>query len=125
MKEYLDNLSHAANPETFKKAHELRKSMTSVEKILWRHLRNRRLNGFKFRRQHPIDIFIADFYCHERKLIIELDGGIHDTEEQHEYDLGRTFELQGKGFKIIRYSNEEVINDIEKVLKSIEVNLTL
>lgn len=56
--------------------------MTEAEDILWKHLRNKKLNGLKFRRQHPLDIFIADFYCHEKKLVIELDGGIHDILEQ-------------------------------------------
>jgi very-short-patch-repair endonuclease len=90
--------------------------MTEAEEILWEHLRNNKLNGLKFRRQHPLDIFIADFYCHQRKLIIELDGGIHDVLNQREYDEGRTFELEGKGFKILRFRNEEVIKDIDSVL---------
>jgi len=93
--------------------------MTEAEEILWKHLRNNKLNGLKFRRQHPLDIFIADFYCHQRKLIIELDGDIHDTLEQKEYDDGRTFELEEKGFTILRFRNEEVINDIENVLYKI------
>ena len=120
MKEYIDNLTHAANPETFKKAHILRQSLTKAEKVLWKHIRNRKLQGFKFRRQHPIDIFIADFYCHEKKLIIELDGGIHDSLEQYEYDIGRTFELEDKGYKILRFSNEEVINNVEGVMEKIK-----
>lgn len=79
--DYKDNLTWAAKPDIFSKAKELRKSMTIAEKILWKHLRNNKLNGLKFRRQHPLDIFIADFYCHPKRLIIELDGGIHDTLE--------------------------------------------
>ena len=63
--------------------------------------------------------FIADFYCHEKKLVIELDGEIHDKKEQMEYDDGRSFELEEKGFKILRFRNEEVINDIQSVLKRI------
>lgn len=73
--------------------------MTQAEEILWKHLRNKKLNGMKFRRQHPLDMFIADFYCHEKKLIIELDGGIHETPEQQEYDEGRTFLLQDKDLR--------------------------
>ena len=119
MIEYKDNLTWAAKPDIFSKAKELRKSMTEAEIFLWKKLRGRQLNGLKFRRQHPLDIFIADFYCHEKKLIIELDGGIHDEIEQKEYDDGRTFELEEKGFKIIRFKNEEVINDINKVLARI------
>jgi very-short-patch-repair endonuclease len=96
--------------------------MTKAEAILWEHLRNSKLKGLKFRRQHPLDIFIADFYCHQKKLIIELDGGIHNIQEQKEYDEGRTFELEEKGFKILRFKNEEVINDIGSVLERILEN---
>ena len=116
---YKANLTWAAKPGIFKNAKELRKSMTKAEEILWMHLRNNKLNGLKFRRQHPMDIFIADFYCHQKKLIIELDGGIHDTREHKEYDNGRTFELEENGFKILRFRNDEVINDLENVLKRI------
>ena len=94
--------------------------MTEAEEILWKRLRNNKLEELKFRRQHPLDIFIADFYCHQKKLIIELDGGIHDNLEQKEYDEGRTFELEEKGFKILRFRNEEVINNIEDVLSRIK-----
>lgn len=93
--------------------------MTEAEDILWKHLRNKKLNGLKFRRQHSLDIFIADFCCHEKKLVIELDGGIHDILEQKEYDEGRTSELEGKGFKVIRFRNEEIMNDLEDVLNRI------
>jgi very-short-patch-repair endonuclease len=96
---YKANLTWAAKPGIFKNAKELRKSMTEAEEILWKHLRNNKLNGLKFRRQHPLDIYIADFYCHQKKLIIEIDGGVHDTPEQEEYDNGRTFELEEKGLK--------------------------
>jgi very-short-patch-repair endonuclease len=116
---YKVNLTWAAKPGIFENAKELRKSMTEAEEILWKHLRGNKLDGLKFRRQHPLDIFIADFYCHQRKLIIELDGGVHDTLDQKEYDEGRTFELERKGFKILRFRNEEVINDIENVLHKI------
>jgi very-short-patch-repair endonuclease len=93
--------------------------MTEAEEMLWEQIRNNKLKGLKFRRQHPLDIFIADFYCHQRKLIIELDGGIHDTPEQMEYEEGRTAELEEKGFKILRFKNDEVLNDIKSVLEKI------
>jgi very-short-patch-repair endonuclease len=126
MKEYRDNLTYAAKSDIFKKASLLRQEMTSAEKVLWKCLRNRKLNGLKFRRQHPLDIFIADFYCHEKKLIIELDGGIHDTLEQKEYDEGRSFELKEKGFQILRFKNKEVLNNIEDVVQTIiEFSLTI
>jgi very-short-patch-repair endonuclease len=125
MKKYLipdhkDNLTWAAKPDIFNKARELRKSMTPAEKILWKYLKNNKLGGFKFRRQHPLDIFIADFYCHQKKLIIELDGGVHDTAERMEYDDNRTFELEEKGFRVLRFRNEEIITNIEYVLSKIK-----
>ena len=116
---YKINLTWDAKPAIFGNAKALRQSMTSAEELLWKHLRNRQLKGLKFRRQHPVDIFIADFYCHEKKIIIELDGGIHDLTEQHEYDDGRTFVLEEKGFKIMRFKNEKIENDLEKVLNRI------
>ena len=119
MQEYRDNLFFGAKPGIFKKASILKKSMTEAEIILWKNLRNRKLCGLKFRRQHPIDIFIADFYCHEKKLIIEVDGGIHENEAQKEYDEGRTYELVEKGYKIIRFRNEEIMVNIDYVLNSI------
>jgi very-short-patch-repair endonuclease len=119
MHEYKDNLSLAAKPDIFKKAKELKLSMTEAEHFLWKYLRNKQVKGKKFRRQHPLDIFIADFYCHEKKLIIELDGDIHETLEQKEYDEGRSFELEEKGFKILRFKNEEVLCNIERVIGKI------
>ena len=116
MQIFKENLTWAAKPKIFSQARMLRKEMTKAETHLWKRLRGKKLKGMKFRRQHPIDIFIADFYCHERKLIIELDGDYHDSMEQKEYDEGRSYELREKGFTILRFRNEAVINDIEKVL---------
>ena len=112
-------LTWSAKPDIFTNVKEVRKSMTEAKEKLWKQIRNNKLKGLKFRRQHPLDIFMADFYCHERKLIIELDGGIHDTSEQIEYDEGRTAELEEKGFKILRFKNDEVLNDINRVLEKI------
>ena len=75
--QYNENLFFGASPEIHKFARELRRNLTEAEKILWQELRNRKLGGFKFRRQHPINKFVADFYCHEVKLIVELDGSQH------------------------------------------------
>jgi very-short-patch-repair endonuclease len=117
--EHRANLTLAAKPDIFENARILRKSMTETEKILWEKLRNNRLNGLKFRRQHPLGMFIADFYCHQKRLIIELDGGIHDIPEQKEYDEGRTFLLEEKGLRILRFRNEEIMNDLDSVLEKI------
>jgi very-short-patch-repair endonuclease len=105
--------------KAFSNARELRKSMTEAEVLLWEKLRNRMVKGLKFRRQHPIAGYIADFYCHEVKLIIELDGGIHDLSDYKEHDEGRTFELEASGIKIIRFKNDEVLHNIEEVLNHI------
>jgi very-short-patch-repair endonuclease len=97
----------------------LRQESTAAEKLLWAELRNRKLNGLKFRRQHPIDKFIADFYCNEKKLVIELDGGVHTEKINKEYDEARAAMLAGLNICVLRFKNEEVINDIVSVLRKI------
>jgi very-short-patch-repair endonuclease len=92
--------------------------MTNAEKILWDSLKNKQVLYLRFRRQHPIDLFIADFYCHTARLVIELDGEIHKS--QLEYDEGRTAEMERFDIEVIRFKNEEVENNIENVLKRIE-----
>ena len=100
-----------------------RKQSTKAEQILWMHLRNCQLHGYKFRRQHPIADFIADFYCHECKLVVELDGEYHDYMEQKEYDEGRTYELNELKIKVIRFTNREVLDHIDFVLDEISAHL--
>ena len=94
--------------------------MTGAEEILWEQLRGKKILGLRFRPQHPIDIFIADFYCHPVKLVIEVDGGIHKSKEQHNYDIGREGELENWEIKVIRFTNEEIENNITEVIKEIE-----
>ena len=89
--EYNDNLHKGAIGKLYQYGRELRQSSTKAEKILWEYLRNRNLDGMKFRRQHPIDKFIADFYCHEKKLVVELDGAVHDDKMNAQYDEARTY----------------------------------
>ena len=101
-------------------ANALRKEMTEEETILWSKIRKRQLHGFKFRRQHPINQFIADFYCHDKKLVIEVDGGYHNEQTQSERDVQRTFELEKLGIKVLRFNNDEVKNEIERVINLIE-----
>jgi len=98
-------------------ARELRKNQTDAEKKLWRHLRNRQLKDFKFRRQYVIDGYIADFACVEAKLIIELDGGQHL--EQQAYDEKRTTILKQHGFHVLRFWNDEVLKQTDDVLRVI------
>jgi len=99
------------------RAKELRKEMTSAERILWEHLRNRQLGGFKFRRQHPMGSFIADFYCAARKLVIEIDGDIHIS--QAEADAERTHIIESFGYKVIRFHNSEIETSLQTVLNKI------
>lgn len=105
---------------------ELRRNSTGSESILWANLRNRKLSGRKFYRQYPIiynttnDLhyfFIADFYCHEKKLVIEVDGKIHD--HQKDYDEGRTAIIEQLGIRVIRFKNEEFSENISGVLAEI------
>jgi very-short-patch-repair endonuclease len=113
------NMFYGASRNTFEKAHGLRKNMTKAEIFLWRKLKNRKLFAVRFRRQHPVDIFVVDFYCHELKLAIEIDGGIHLVKEVSEYDDGRTHDIEKIGIKIIRFTNDQVLNDIDKVQNEI------
>jgi very-short-patch-repair endonuclease len=95
------------------KARELRKHMTEVERTLWRHLRLRQFGGFKFRRQHPIGQYIVDFVCLEKRLIVEVDGGQHS--EQVRYDTERTAWLESQGFSLLRFWNNQVLEETEAV----------
>ncbi|MGH9926883.1 MAG: endonuclease domain-containing protein, partial [Nitrososphaeraceae archaeon] len=94
------------------------------ELVLWTYLRNRKLDGFKFRRQHPISDFIPDFYCHECKLIIEIDGEYHNAVEQKQYDDGRSYELKELKINVIRFTNREVLEEIDFVLDEIRAYLS-
>ena len=96
-----------------------KKNPTEAETILWNNLRNKELDGYKFRRQHVIDRFIADFVCLSKKLIVEVDGKIHTVPEVQVSDRQRTEILEGLGFKVIRFTNEQIYNDIEGVLEAI------
>jgi len=98
-------------------AKRLRTNLNQAEALLWHRLRGKQLNGLKFRCQHPVGNFILDFYCPSLKLVIEIDGNSHD--DRQEYDQFRTNELSLYGYQVIRFTNEEVFNDIEKVLAKI------
>jgi len=99
------------------RARQLRHEQTPAEALLWEHLRNRRLKGLKFRRQHPVGRFVADFYCAQRRLIVELDGAVHRM--QGEYDALRTEELERDGYRVIRFTDNQVERDLERVLERI------
>ncbi len=102
---------------------DLRKKSTKAEKILWEYLRNRKLAGFKFKWQYSVDAFIIDFYCSKVKLGIEVDGEVHFTEEEKNYDENRSGFLSDFGIEIIRFKNDEVFNNVEMVLNKIKQKL--
>jgi len=108
--------------EIRQKAKQLRRNSTDAERKLWAHIRNRRLQGWKFRRQLPVGQYIVDFACPELRLIIEIDGGQHA--EQVIYDLSRTKILQSKGYQVVRYWNNEVLGNIEGVLEALTLTLS-
>lgn len=108
-------------PEKQELARQLRQNMTPAERLLWQELRANRLDGYHFRRQQIIDGFIVDFYCHRAALIVEVDGPVHDT--QKEADAGREAVLQGRGLSILRFTNQQVMNDMSFVLREIRVYL--
>jgi len=116
---YNDNLHKEAIGKLYQYGRELRSESTVAEKLLWAELRNRKLNGLKFRRQHPLYKFIVDFYCNERKMVVELDGNVHDEKINMEYDEARTSMLAGLNIIVLRFKNEEVISNMKDVLKKI------
>jgi very-short-patch-repair endonuclease len=101
------------------KARELRKNSTDAERILWSELRDNRLNGIGFRRQVPIKNFIADFACHSAKLVVELDGGQHFSDQSERADAARTAVIEARGFRVIRFSNLDVMTNRAGVLETI------
>ena len=91
--------------------------MTDAERRLWQSLRLQQFDGYKFRRQHPLGHYVVDFVCLEAKLVVEVDGGQHS--ERQDYDASRTEWLRQKGFRVVRFWNHEVMNDIEAVKAAI------
>jgi very-short-patch-repair endonuclease len=117
---YRNDFYFGASRELIKKAKELRKRETEAERVLWEALRNNKFAALKFRRQHPVKCFVADFYCHEVNLIIEVDGGIHNQKDQALYDESRTHELESLGLRVLRFTNDEILNNLTSVLSQIQ-----
>lgn len=115
-----ESMFKGAKPETFRKAQILRKNMTLSELKLWELLKNKESVGYRFRRQHPLGHYILDFYNHELKLCIEVDGKYHESVEQKQYDKERDEFLNFNGIEVIRFKNTEIENDIEKVINKIK-----
>jgi very-short-patch-repair endonuclease len=113
-----------AKPSIFKLVKQLRKDETEAERILRARLNKNHINGLQFRRQHPINMFIADFGCAKLKLVIEIDGSIHNIPEYHEHDQGRRKIFEDFGITSIRFTNEQIINEIDYTVKQIEIIVT-
>ncbi|MCE7997127.1 MAG: endonuclease domain-containing protein [Roseivirga sp.] len=111
-----------ASARIFQLARKLRDNMTIPEKRLWEFLKSRP-NGFKFRRQHPCGEYILDFYCHEKRLSIEVDGESHNKANQVEKDATRTDFLRQIGIKELRFQNEDVLNQLERIVSAITLEL--
>ena len=113
-----------ASPHIFAYAKQLRKEKsTPAERLLWSHLKSKQLEGFKFRFQHPMGKYIADFYCNKKRLVIEIDGGYHFDKEQQFLDEDRTIWLERHGVKVIRFTNDEVLGNVSSVLNQIRTYL--
>jgi len=114
---------HHAQHRNSTKSPRLTKNQTPAEGLLWSKLRSRQLYGFKFRRQHPIDKYILDFYCTEAHLAVEIDGGQHAEDESRKKDEFRTAYLREKGIRVIRFWNDDVLNHLDDVLSEIDAVL--
>jgi len=101
------------------RARELRKKQTSAEALLWQLLRGGNLFGFKFRRQHQFGDYVADFYCVQAQLVVECDGSVHKGKEQWHHDQNRDAYMIGQGLRILRFTNDEILENTEQVLESI------
>ena len=109
---------YKADPQIFENARELRKRLTPAEQTFWLRLKEQ-FPEYKFRRQHPISIYVADFYCHKLKLVIEIDGSIHNSTEAKVNDERRQKDLEGLHLTVIRFTNAQIKNDVEDVFRII------
>ena len=112
-------MHHGARPSTFRNAAHLRDHPTKAEEILWKKLRNNQIEGVHFRRQHPFDVYVPDFYANSVKLVIELDGSIHEEKSVKFTDEDREKNLKLYGLFILRYTNEEVYSFEKEVVEDI------
>ncbi|MCP5093935.1 MAG: endonuclease domain-containing protein [Chloroflexi bacterium] len=111
------NKNPFTDPIILQRAREMRRMPTEPERRLWQKLRRKQLAGYKFRRQHPIGRFIVDFYCHQARLVVEVDGGSHT--DQAAYDAARTAWLATQEIRVIRFSNQAVMQNMDDVLQTI------
>ena len=109
------------NPKLKELARQLRNNATQAEKRLWKYLRNKQMRGYDFHRQKPIDEYIVDFYCYRLRLVIEVDGFSHGFEEVYNRDKRKEKKLAEFGFYVMRFPDEQVLTDIDAVLRNIEL----
>jgi very-short-patch-repair endonuclease len=114
---------HDSPPGIFGRAKVLRKKSTPAEELLWKMVRNRRMLGLKFRRQHPLQYFVVDFYCHEPRLVLEVDGSIHQLEMVKQHDMERENTIRDMGLTVLRFTNDEVFSQPEKIEMEIKHHL--
>ena len=120
---YERNVRRKRTPQSVHiRARQLRQEQTPAELLLWERLRDHQFHGFKFQRQHALGRFIVDFYCPTRRLIIELDGPIHD--QQVEHDMERTEALTADGYRVVRWTNDQIIHNLPHVLDQLRTLLT-
>src|SRR6476660_4938789 len=119
-----DNMFYKASPLILKKAEELRNNPTEAENLLWNYLRQNNL-GVKFRRQHPAHIYVLDFYAHQIKLAIEIDGTIHDLEDVKKNNFERQTYLKSLGITVLRFSNVDVFENIELIVQRIQETIKI
>ena len=113
----MERRAFRVDPRILEVARAMRAEQTPAEQKLWWCVRSRRLAGFKFRRQHPVDRYVVDLYCAECRLVVELDGPSHHQEHQKKYDANRTADLERAGCTVVRIPNREVHENIDGVLK--------
>jgi very-short-patch-repair endonuclease len=116
-----DQMFYNASPEIVEKANDLRKNMDLSELKLWEYLKDKKMLNLQFYAQHPMDRFIADFYCHKLKLIIEIDDEIHPSKEQSKYDIEQEAELEKLGVEVIRFKSEDINQNIDHVIENIKI----
>ena len=113
---------YKTGPLLFARAKELRENMTQAEMVLWGYLRTKP-SGYKFRRQHPVGIYVADFFCCKLKLVIEVDGSVHAKEEVKRNDEERQKLIESERIKVLHLSNDEVMTQLETVIEEIQIKL--
>ena len=112
-----------AHQKIFHNSKSLRQGQTKAEARLWKYVRNRKIAGKKIRRQHPVGSYIVDFYCHECLLVIEVDGFVHLVDDNPQYDAEREKQLENLGLRVIRFTNDQVLCNLELVLLEIRKHL--